>query len=79
MNYGMVVTQSCLESLPNELLFMIAAYFSSPHLIQAFSGLNQRFDSIVCELARHFIISNDFTEIRFAEGKLRFVPLFTNI
>ena len=60
---------SCLESLPNEILFMITTYFSSLHLIQAFYGLNYRFNFIVRELVRHFIISKDCTEIKFSKSK----------
>ncbi len=55
--------------MPNELLFLLTAYLSSFHLIQAFDGLNQRFNFIVYELTRHFIISKDLTEIKFLEFK----------
>ncbi|CAF3670682.1 unnamed protein product [Rotaria sp. Silwood1] len=40
--------------LPNELLFTLISYLSSPDFVQAFFGLNRRFNTIVLESARYF-------------------------
>ncbi|CAF1616161.1 unnamed protein product [Adineta ricciae] len=48
-----------LESLPNKLLFEISSYLDSVHLIQAFHGLNYRFNLIIYQSVRHFTISKD--------------------
>lgn len=58
-----------MESLPNELLFTIIAHLSSLDLVRAFYGLNHRFNLIVCELARHFTIYKDTSEIEFDNYK----------
>ena len=65
--YLISVKHSCLESLPNELLFMITAHLTSPDLVQAFYGLNHRLNVIVCELVRYFTIPKETLGIAFNE------------
>jgi len=55
--------------LLNELLFMIIAHMSSSDLLQAFYGLNHRFNLIVYQSVRHFTISKDTNEKMFDELK----------
>src|ERR1700722_33107 len=48
---------SNLETLPNELFFLIFSYMIQADIVHAFFGLNCRFNSIVMECIRHFKIS----------------------
>jgi hypothetical protein len=68
-DFSLFLIRSSLESLPNELLFMIIAHMSSSDLLQAFYGLNHRFNLIVYQSARHFTISKDTNETMLAELK----------
>ena len=61
------LTFSSLESLPNELLLMIIAHLSSPDLLQAFYGLNHRFNLMVRQSARRFTIPEDIPGTRLDE------------
>ncbi|CAF1204138.1 unnamed protein product [Adineta steineri] len=61
--------QSCLESLPNELLFMIIVHLNSSDYVHAFYGLNHRFNLIVSQSVHHFIISKDHSTTGFDENK----------
>ncbi len=69
IDFSLFLIGSSLESLPNELLFMIKAHMSSSDLLQAFYGLNHRFKLIVYQSARHFTISKDTNETMFAKLK----------
>ena len=66
-----LLTESCLETLPNELLFMIIGHLSSSDLVRAFSGLNHRFDVMVGQSTRHFIVSEPTSITRFDDYPTR--------
>ncbi|CAF1591185.1 unnamed protein product [Rotaria magnacalcarata] len=52
------IAVSKLELLPNELLYVIVSHLHTSCIVQAFHGLNQRFNSIVFQSIRNFDISN---------------------
>lgn len=70
----LLLIDSDLETLPNELMFVIISYLSSLDTIQAFYGLHQRFSSIVLESVRHFILPRKTSIDRI----LRYIPFIEN-
>jgi hypothetical protein len=66
---------SCLEMLPNELLFLIISHLSWSDLFQALYGLNRRFNSIVLESVRHYMLPKDTP----LDWCLKYMPRIENV
>ena len=56
-----------LESLPNELLLSIVSYLTLHDVVQAFHGLNQRFNLLSLESARYVCLSKTISLDRLVE------------
>ncbi|CAF3673115.1 unnamed protein product [Rotaria socialis] len=68
-----------LELLPNEILYLIVSHLHVSHIVQAFHGLNQRFNSIVFQSIRNFKISNYVSRVWLLDYMSRIADAIVNM